>query len=250
MVNIPRDFLTIGDLSTLAYDAIITAKDVDAIPEKEVEVIEIPGRNGDMVIDHGTYKNVQISYTFFFADKNHARAFMADVATLSGYVRIEDSEYPDEYRMARLVNGDSVARLGWNHEKATVTLVFSCKPQRWLKSGEMAIKFVRTTSSTSSANRIFNPSTMAARPIFHVISHTGACQFYANNNKALFSVGEQAPELYVDMELLDAYLPNGTTANNYVGFYQDNLDAIKYGENSIFTNAPCEYEVIPRWWRL
>ena len=32
------------------------------IPERDYEILSIPGRNGDVVIDKGNYKNVERSY--------------------------------------------------------------------------------------------------------------------------------------------------------------------------------------------
>ena len=57
--------------------------------------------------------------------------------SVSGYARLEDSYEPDYYRIAAVQAPDSLLNL---YDEATaVEVSFNCKPQRYLKSGEIPI---------------------------------------------------------------------------------------------------------------
>ena len=45
---------------------IVEGKNIWGGPQKDFEMISVPGRDGDVVFDHGRYKNVEVSYTVPF----------------------------------------------------------------------------------------------------------------------------------------------------------------------------------------
>lgn len=249
MVTLSKDYITIGDINTLSYGGIIVDKDIDGIPERECEVFNIMGRNGDIVVDHDSYKNVQIKYTLFFDDLKMAREFVSDIASISGYVRLEDSEYADEYRIVRLINGSALSRLGYSHTKGTLTIVFDCKPQRWLKYGEFPVSKTFTSTSGGTLN-LFNPTSCKARALIHISNHTdgNTLTVYINSNIAI-SINSSATDIYIDLDTIDAYLTDKSNANHLAGITQKNINLIR-GNNAIRVNRACTLEVIPRWWRL
>jgi len=42
---------------------LIEAKNIHGLPERDVEKIHVPGRNGDVLVDYGSYKNATVTYT-------------------------------------------------------------------------------------------------------------------------------------------------------------------------------------------
>ena len=76
-------------------------------PEKDIEVYEVPGRSGDLIVDYGSYKNVEITAEIAIQATAPDTfltlydALRASIMVQSGYQRLEDSLYPNEYRVAR-----------------------------------------------------------------------------------------------------------------------------------------------------
>lgn len=147
------------------YGVYITGQGVFNAPERNVEMVEIPGRNGAYALDKGTFNNIEVTYPAgIFADTE--TDFAEAVSDLRnflcsrvGYVRLEDDYNPNEYRLAIYKSGLDV-----EHDfliAGEFELVFECKPQRFLKSGETAI-------SVTSGDTITNPTLFDARPMLDI----------------------------------------------------------------------------------
>ena len=48
--------------SSKGYGVYITGAAVYNAPEREVEMITIPGRNGSFALDHGRFQNIEVTY--------------------------------------------------------------------------------------------------------------------------------------------------------------------------------------------
>ena len=131
------------------------------LPKRKVEVIQIPGRNGDIIIDHEAYENYEQSYEVFLeADKyGGLEAVMPKLSAWLtgsyGYQRLEDSYFPEFYRMAYIANAHEFA--SYFNQYGFGTLTFNCAPQKFYKSGEREIL-------VTNGQVIYNPSEMSAKP--------------------------------------------------------------------------------------
>lgn len=147
------------------YGVYITGEAVYNAPGRDVEMVEIPGRNGSFALDKGRFQNIEVSYPAgIFADTeaDFAEAisdFRNFLCSRNGYVRLTDEYNPDEYRMAIYKSGLEVtpAQL----KAGEFEIVFDCKPQRWLTSGETAI-------TVSSGDTVTNPTLFDASPLLEV----------------------------------------------------------------------------------
>lgn len=110
-------------------------------PAKRAEIIEVAGRNGDIIIEDGSYENVKMKFKDCFMIDNFAKTYNDLKAFLykqKGYQRLETPWLPDEYRLAAFEGNISPTVRVWEgFGKFDVT--FNCKPQRFLKSGEEPI---------------------------------------------------------------------------------------------------------------
>lgn len=144
------------------YGAYITGEAVYNAPARDVEMVSIPGRNGSFALDKGHFENIEVRYPAgIFADNetDFSEAisdFRNFLCSRSGYVRLTDEYNPGEYRMAIYKSGLEVkpAQL----MAGEFDLVFDCKPQRWLLSGE-------TKRSITSGTSITNPTLFPASPL-------------------------------------------------------------------------------------
>lgn len=150
------------------YGVYVTDVEVFGAPVRNVEMISIPGRNGSFALDKGSYENIQVTYKCAMGCESQAdfnagiSAFRNMLASRTGYKRLEDEINTSEYRMACFRGGISVPTL--NKETATFDVVFDCKPQRYLKSGE-------TAASVASGGTITNPTLFDASPVLKVYGY-------------------------------------------------------------------------------
>lgn len=154
-MGIIKGFTFDGEKS-LDYDIGITGSAVYNAPTKDVDMVKIPGRNGELALDHGRFNNIEVTYPAGFGDTNQPdfAERISDLrnalASRVGYKRLEDEYNPDEYRMAVYKSGLEVNPVQYGRA-GEFDIVFDCKPQRYLKSGEVAYDLsawnnLRTTS--------------------------------------------------------------------------------------------------------
>lgn len=165
--------LTFDGVSSADFGVYITGEAVFNAPQRDVEMVTIPGRNGTFALDNGRFENIEVSYPAgIFADTeaDFAEAvseFRNFLCSRNGYVRLEDDYNPSEYRMAVYKSGLEVTPALL--KAGEFTLTFDCKPQRWLTSGEEAI-------TVDSGDTITNPTRFESGPMLEVEGY-GSVQF-------------------------------------------------------------------------
>lgn len=157
--------LTYGNVNSGDYGIYITGEAVYNAPERNVEIISVAGRNGDIVIDKGNFKNVEVTYHAgtYGSDQTDFRTriglFRNALKAQSGYQRLTDTYHPDQYRMAVFVDAFEV-------EAEPVVagefdLVFNAKPQRWLTTGE-------TPVVVADGGTLNNPTLFPSEPLLAI----------------------------------------------------------------------------------
>lgn len=139
-----KNNLVFGGINSADYNVWISGSDAFSAPERDVEYVSVPGRNGDLVIDNGKWNNIRITYPAFIPKgfESQIDNFRSEMMKLTGYHRLEDSYHPDEFRMASFSYGISPSRIGAFLRNGEFPLTFNCKPQRFLKSGEIPVQFM------------------------------------------------------------------------------------------------------------
>lgn len=139
-----RNNLIFGGINSSDFGVWISGSDTYSAAERDSEHFSVPGRNGDLIVDNGRYKNKLVTYPAFFPNKfpEKMENFRSAICRKIGYQRLEDSYHPDEYRMAEFVDGINPSGLTAFNRSGDFTLAFNCKPQRFLKSGEEPLQFL------------------------------------------------------------------------------------------------------------
>lgn len=154
--------------SSKTFDLIITGGAIFDAPERDVELIEIPGRNGALVQDLGRFKNVTVTYQCALTStKEHEfvdamRKVREWLCSKRGYCRLWDDFNPGEYRLGMFKGYIEVT-----NEAPVVgrfELFFDCKPQRFLLNGDNPV-------AVSDGGSIFNPTLFEAKPLLQVWGH-------------------------------------------------------------------------------
>lgn len=140
------------------------------IPEVDAETIHVPGRNGDIIIQTGGYKNVQREYKLTCGAENaNFRSIAHNITEWANsahgdYAPLFDSydvDFPTTgdrlFRYARFTGGVRLTNV-LNHA-ATFTISFDCKPQNFLYSS------ASTWRNLSADQTVTNPFNTIAKPL-------------------------------------------------------------------------------------
>lgn len=171
-------------------------------PERDVETTHVPGRNGDLVVDNKCFKNVARTYSLakgFTILKHYSANSEAVLAWLTScegkYVRLEDTYDPEVYRMAMYNQSGSFTDF---YDKAlAIEVQFECKPQRFLKDGDIPIVY-----TVGNLVTIENPSHYPSLPLIKI---TGIEQ--SISNILMMSVIDNDGNIVSNLTFSD--IPNG-----------------------------------------
>lgn len=218
--------LSFDNVSSRTYGVYITGSAVYNAPEREVEMISIPGRNGALALDKGRFENIEVTYPAgIFADTeaDFAQAvseFRNFLCSKKGYCRLSDDYNPSEYRMAVYKSGLEVSPAQLKAGEFDIT--FECQPQRFLTSGE-------TEQTVSNNGTLTNPTLFAASPLLKVVGY-GDVKF---NGYTITLTDEQMGRVVLDDEF--RYYPGTddtfTMIEQFDSNYVNTGDSIKLNED-------------------
>ena len=197
----------------------------------------VPGRNGDLIRSNKRFNNLTLKALVYIPDhmQDYIDGLKGFLLSRGKYCRYEETYYPNYYRMARYIGPFEPDPL--NKWQAGVELEFDCKPQKFLKQGELKQEF--TGDST-----IFNPTYYDAQPFLRVYGYgTVAIGDYSITIKR-----NNYPYIDIDCERMDAYC--GTTnCNNLISV--QTFPVLISGLNGIELSSRIgKVEMIPRWWSV
>jgi phage-related protein len=209
----------------------------EAVPIVEAQTI--PGRNGDLIWETGSYENRGASASCFCLQKDVEKAISSAGRFLmgkKGYRRLETSDDPDHYWMARVENSPQIAmRL---RTLAPFEIGFDCKPQRFVKAGENPVVFIANGS-------LFNQYGQIALP-FITLHGQGAGRLTIGD--CVVDVKALDGTLYLDSDTQNAYNDKG---NQNLNINAPVFPVLVDGEIPIaFSGGIERVEIIPRWWEL
>ena len=139
-----RNSIIFGGVDSADFGIYIGGEGTFNAPKRDVEMISIPGRNGAFALDKGRFENIEVTYSAFNFEPDldtfsaQLEAFRNAICSQKGYQRLTDTFHPDEYRMAAYIDGLEIKPVNFN-TASTFDIVFDCKPQRYLLSGEEPI---------------------------------------------------------------------------------------------------------------
>lgn len=221
--------LTFDGINSLDYGVYITGEAVYNTPERDVESIEIPGRSGDYLQDNGRWKNIEVTYKagVFGDDQSEfaskIRNFRNALASRIGYKRITDTYNPNEYRLGAFVKPVEVEPKSMSRT-GEFDIIFNCKPQRWLTSGED-----ETTVETGDV--VTNPTLNNSSPLLMVEGYGDISMNGYNIHLVDVPMGE--------IELVPAVRGESV----YEGDYSDKLIFLENGDLMTLKNFSVELRV-------
>lgn len=223
------------------YGIIVEVEPNYEVAERAYEIISVPGR-GDVAVDLKYYRNVERKYQIAVAEEGGKFTTLAPKMAEwlnggSGYVRLEDSYYPDQYVMARISSSIDIINVLKQAGRAEIT--FDRMPKRYLKSGE--VKY----SITNNQRSIVNPTPYDSSPRLTVYG-TGNTTFWVGYTEV--EVAGINGYVTIDCETGEVYKDN-IPQNNAT--FKHEYPVLLPGINNItFNPGITKIEVEPRWWLL
>lgn len=207
--------------------------------ERDYETCVVPGRNGELTLDNGRYKNVNLTYQCGIGHsfETNMDDFFRWLMSQIGYKRLEDTYQPDFYRMARVKSAPD-PKLFPRYQGGTFNVVFDCKPQRFLKAGEISQTF------TTGSGTIVNPTLYDALPLIRAYG-TGTLAI----GSTTITINSANSYTDIDCEIQDAY--KGTTnCNGNITLNSGSFPKLSPGSNGIQLTGITRIELTPRWWTI
>lgn len=229
------NYFSFNGRSSKDYGLLISEKNIYSAPQRDVELVSVPGRNGDVLIDHGRYCNVDVSYTVSFRGvKEKAAALRQWLTGYVGYGTLVDSYQPDYFRLGVFSSKLDISELVSNVGQAQLT--FNCKPYRYRWDGLSVI----TISQSGTA--VVNPESVPSEP--HITIY-GNGEITLHINRESYNIKDVQERVSIDTELMHAY-KGGTLMNGKIGFVEFPL--LSPGENVIqWTGNVTKVEITPNW---
>lgn len=208
--------------------------------ELDATAYEIPGRNGDLIIPNNRYKNIEVTYPAFVPNdfENRVQAVRNWMRSAEGYKKIEDNYDSTHYRMGMGVGVLEFTPAQMNRA-ANLQLVFNCKPQRFLKTGDTAV-------NPSSGATISNPTQYDAKPEISFKNPTSSATL------TIGSITVTATSAYTGVVVIDCETQNIYSGSNNLNSYftVTNFPVLKPGNNTITYSGVTNVTVIPHYWEL
>lgn len=213
-------------------------------PERILNEFSVPGRNGVLHYDTGSFSNVTVEYECWFRAYDRQRIVPELGRRINGwllgngfgYRPLQDSYSPDFVRMAIPATGaGEIVNRFMLHGRCTVA--FNCKPQQFLLSGLLPMTI---SSGTVLSNHFHFP----ALPVIEVTG-TGA---------GTLTIGDLQIELTglsgtmsIDCERGNAYNADNVTLKLDGGAFP----SLPPGDTQIsWTGGITAVRITPRWWTI
>ena len=238
---------TFGNVDSSDYGIYLSGEGTMDGPVRNVEAVSIPGRSGDLLLDQKSFQNIKLTYPAFLyktTQENFIKEveyFRNKISSRVGYQRLEDTFHSDEFRLACFWEGLEVDPVKYN-SGGWFDIVFDCKPQRFLKSGEDPITY--TASGT-----IQNPTWFASSPLLEVTGNG-----YIEISGYRITVSDSPGTIKIDCDIMEAWSESGGTKisqNGNVVYRNHATPKLASGTTNVVLGSGITRLVItPRWWRL
>lgn len=236
-----------GNTVTSSYYGMLVTGRVFGTPERAIERVQIPGMNGDLIIDQGRYNNIIVAYECGIPENFQSRILSFNQAMgheMAQYGTLSDTYETGWYRRARFMGATS-PDAGAHVQSGSLIVNFDCKPQKYKDRG---------TDVTVNANTtITNPTGYEAWPQLF-FTHGGSATFTNSDGESHTitvnnSVFNDYSTVVVDCELKACY--NAGLANVNLNSYVSGIfPSLKAGTCTITVSNGAVFKIWPRWWKL
>ena len=236
-----RGLIVYGGESSADFGMVISEPPAFERGARKQTVYKIPGRNGSIVIQQDAWDDVTRTYRVWL-DQDPALDLVDQINALeawlnssTGYQRLEDNFEPETFRLAYYSGGDNVTNELM--QAGTATLRFTCRPERFYKTGEQEIEVV-------NGSKIYNETRYTSKPLIHL----------EGNGSASLAIGDKTitatitDYINIDCESMNAYRLPTENKNASIG---GTFPTIAPGANAIaITGTITKATIVPRFFTI
>jgi len=231
--------LTIGGKSLMDFNAWYDGSEWWRMPQKEIENLQIPGKNGDLTIDNHRFSNIIIPFNCYI-HKNFGQNYsnlINYLMSLTGYQRIESNEEPDVFRLG-MIKAPIEPEMGQFNFRGQFSIDIDFMPQKWLKVGENRI-------TVNGSETLVNPTAFNALPTLYV---QGTGDITVNGN--IMTLANNTGTTVIDCDAQNVY--EGTIdRNSDITLTNNSFPSLVPGTNTIeYGTGITSLIVVPNWWKL
>lgn len=214
------------------------------IPQRSQETQNVPGRNGAIIVSTGAFQNYEQQYQAFL-DAKHIGGLEEVMPKVvdwllghEGYYKLEDSYFPDVYRMAYYSGGAEFVSIF--NEYGEGTLTFNCAPEKYYKSGDRPIDL-------EQHQILRNPSAFAAMPMIYITGNGSSNGTLTFNDKSV-TIATVPSSITIDVKSHKAYDGDTRYNSKITGYFED----LKLGKETEITwsGGIQSVRLVPRWWTI
>lgn len=230
-----------GGEASSDYGMVISEAPAFEKPSRKNTVYNVPGRNGSILFQEDAFNDVSRSYKLWLAKDSEkdldecVRAFTGWIYSITGYNRLEDSFEPEVYRLAYFNGGQDITNELTQYGETTLT--FTCRPERFYKSGELPI-------AVTNGTKINNSTKFSSRPLIH-IEGTGSVTITFGGATMSATLSDY---INIDCDTMNAYRLPAENKNAYIS---GTFPKLVPGINTIaLTGTVTKCEITPRFFTI
>ena len=235
-----RGLIVYGGETSSDYGIVVSEVPSFDKPTRRSNVFAVQGRNGSIIYQDGSFDDVTRSYKVWIAEEHNdlvdkVNAVSGWLYSKTGYQRLEDSFEPDVFRLAYYNGSGNISNELMMFGETTIS--FTCRPERFLKSGEEVVTVV-------NADKIYNPTRFEAKPLIH-IEGSGTVSISISGKALTASISDY---INIDCDRLDAYRLPSENKNSTISGTFPTLIA---GTNTIsLTGSISKCTIQPRYFTI
>ena len=240
-----------GGESSTDYGMVVAEAPAFDKPTKRTEVFTVPGRNGAVLFQDGSFDDVTRSYKVWIAEDEsvdsggnvngtlaeRVSAITAWLYSQQGYTRLEDNFEPDIFRLAYYSGENDISNELTQYGETTLS--FTCRPERFYKDAETAV-------AVANGDTITNPTKFASKPLIKITAAGTVTVGIAG----VSIVAVVTDYIYIDCERMNAYRLTSENKNDKIS---GSFPTIRPGTNAIsisVTGTLTKVEITPRYFSI
>jgi len=224
-------FFVYNGISSKQFKIGIKTAPVRTVPQRKVNTIEVPFRDGSFTLDTGTYGTFTIDFECLVVGEftpQHIRKIKRWLSEPFGKLLISD-ELEVEYE-AKMISKVDFKELVANTGSFLVT--FECQPYGHYRQG-------MCSHTVSNTTEIHNETDIPALPYLKIYG-SGNITMTLNGEAITFK--DVSEYIEVDSELMECFKGDTLLNNKMIGKFP----IFKVGVNTIKSNAT-KIDILPRW---
>lgn len=240
---------TFDGVSSANYGVIVSGTRTFVAPERDVEYLQVPGRNGTLLLDNGRWHDVDIVYPCILLDsfKDSFPMFSAWLMSKVGKFVLSDTYDPTHFRRASF-NGPLSPETAIAMTAGRFDVAFRCQPQKYLNSGN------RYQAVALSGDKITNPTNYDSLPYIEVTLEDSNSGTVTVGGQTVTITDADAATIYLDCEGQNAVMMSGSlpvSQNSKIELTTGEFPSIKPGKSIVsWTGDVTGVRIMPRWWTL